>query len=126
MLIEVRDIWPGSFDDGGSGEECPEFPEHHGGDKDNRPPVPGDGEKYHADSDRDDKDVLGRAEVTEDQAPVVPVGGAVGGEPARDCPVTQDVAVTVLRDQLADTDDDAEDQDPGDHDFGGDSSAMSQ
>ena len=47
-------------------------------------------------------------------------GGAVGGEPVRDRPVAEHVAVAVLGDQLADSDDDAEDQDPGHDDPGGD------
>src|SRR6266542_527211 len=59
VLVELGDAGPGPLDHGGGGEERAQFPEHDGGYEDDRPPVPGDGEKYdagrHADDDAEDQ-----------------------------------------------------------------------
>jgi len=100
--------------------------EHHHDDEHNRPPAPGDGEEYHAGGGPDNEDRLGRPEGAEDLAPVGQAGRALSGEPVRDRPVAEHVAVPVLgdHDQLADADDGAEDQRPGHQDPGGDAAPV--
>ena len=119
VLVELGDIRPGPLDHGGGNEERSKFPEHEGGDEDDRPPAPGDGQEDDTGGEGGDEDRLGRPERAEDQAPVRPAWCAVGGEPVRDRPVTQHVAIAALGDQFAETDDDAENQHPGHHDRGG-------
>jgi len=122
--VELRDVRPGPVDHGRGDQEGAELAGHDRGDEDDRPPAPGDGEEHHAGGERDDEDRLGRPERAEDLAPVGPAGRAVSGEPVRDRPVAQHVAVTGLGDQLADADDDAHDQHPGHQDSRGDTTVV--
>ena len=120
VLVQVRDVGPGPFDDRGGGEERGEFAQHQDGDVADLPPVPGQREEDHAGGEGHDEDGLGRAEDAEDLAPAVQGGRAVGREPVRDRPVTQHIAVPGLGDQFADADNSAEDQHPRHHEPGGD------
>ena len=85
-----------------------ELAEHHHGDERYRPPAPGDGEERPRRSPRPTMRIAWVApRVLKIPAPVGQDGRAVGGEPVRDRPVAEHVAVPVLGDheQLADADD---------------------